>query len=100
MAQAKFYTEFVEKDNGWVVLELYSSENPTRKVVEGINFAGVSEQKRHDFLQTYNRQLRNYLFKNKTGNFSMHIVSKHDPRYGQTTKEEIDFWTQEGIVML
>lgn len=96
----KVFKEFVEQADGKVVLELFSSENPTRKVVEGIDFAKVPERKRHDFLRTYERQLRNYLLKNKTGNFSMHIVSKHDARYGQTTKEEVEQWAQKGIVML
>lgn len=96
---AKVFKEFANQPDGTVLLMLHTKDNPTPKPVEGINFAGVPEETRTSFVQYYGRQLDNYALENRTGNFSTHIVSKHDPRYGQTTKEEVEYWAEKSIIM-
>ena len=96
---AKVFKEFANQPDGTVLLMLHTKDKPTPKPVEGINFAGVPEETRTSFVQYYGRQLDNYALENRTGNFSTHLVSKHDARYGQTTKEEVEYWAEKGIVM-
>ena len=101
MAKSRIQIQFFKKDDE-IVLKIRAKDKgkPDWKVVKGVNFTKASRKDRHNFLKFYKRQLENYLFKGKTGNFSMHVTSKHDPRYGQTTKEEVEYWSEKGIVML
>lgn len=96
----KVFKEFVEQADGRVLLMLHTKDNPTPKPVEGIDFAGVPTKTRELFLEREGRQIDTYFVKNKTGNFSMNMVSKHDPGYGQKVQEDIKFWKLKGIVLL
>lgn len=89
------------KGNPVIQLFLHSEENSTKKLVEGVIF--TPEATVEDlilFVSREARQLDTYFIKNKTGNYSMHIVSKHDAGYGQKVREEIEFWETKGIVLL
>ncbi len=101
MPKLRVYTKF-EKQADKKVLMLQSKDKgkPDWKTVEGVDFSKASEETCYDFLQFYSRQLENYIFKGRTGNFSMHVASKNDPGYGNTIKEEIEFWASKDVVML
>lgn len=89
------------KGNQVIQLFLHSEENSTKKLVEGVIFTQEATVENLTlFVKREARQLDTYFIKNKTGNYSMHIVSKHDAGYGQKVQEEIDFWKTKGIVLL
>ena len=89
------------KGNQVIQLFLHSEENSTKKLVEGVIFTPETTVENLTlFVKREARQLDTYFIKNKTGNYSMHIVSKHDAGYGQKVQEEIDFWKTKGIVLL
>ena len=102
MSKLGVYTKFEKQPNGTVVLMLQSKDKGKNdwKVVEGVDFSKASEETRHEFLKFYKRQLENYLSKGRTGNFSMHVASKHDGGYGHTIQEEIKLWASKDVVML
>lgn len=100
MAKSRIQTQFIKDDEIFLRIRAKDKGKPGWKIVKGVNFTKASRKDRQGFLKFYKRQLENYLFKGKTGNFSMHIVSKHDPRYGQTTKEEVEYWSKKGIIIL
>lgn len=101
MSKRGFYTKFVKQDGKKVLmLQPKDKGKPDWKVVEGVDFSKASEETCFDFLKFYDRQLGNYLFKGKTGNFSMHVASKHDARYEHTVKEEIEQWAARKVIMV
>ena len=90
-----------EKGNPILQLFLHSEENSTKKLVEGVIFTPeTTVENLILFVKREARKLDAYFIKNKTGNYSMHIVSKHDAGYGQKVREEIEFWETKGIVLL
>ncbi len=102
MSKLGVYTKFEKQPDGTVILKLQSKDKgkPDWKTVEGVDFSKASDENRYDFLKFYPRQLEEYVSKNQTGNFSMHVEDKHDGGYAHTVREEIEFWAQKDIVML
>lgn len=90
-----------EKGNPVLQLFLLNEENSTKKLVEGIIFTPeVTVETLELFVRREERQLDNYLIKGKTGNYSMHVTSKHSPGYSDIVKSEIKFWEKRGIILL
>lgn len=100
MSKRGYYTKFEEQD-GKKVLMLQSKDKGKSdwKEVEGVDFSKASEETCFDFLNFYSRQLGNYLSKGRTGNFSMHVASKHDGGYEHTIREEIQYWKERKVIM-
>ena len=89
-----------EKGDPVVQLFLRSEENPTEKLVEGLFFTpGVTVETLELFIRREKHQLDNYFTKGKTGNYSMHVASKHDAKYADIVRAEIEFWGKRGIIL-
>ena len=89
------------KGNPVLQLFLHSEENSTKKLVEGVIFTPeTTVENLILFVRREARKLDAYFIKNKTGNYSMHTISKHDAGYGQKVREEIEFLKTKGIVLL
>lgn len=90
-----------EKGNPILQLFLHSEENPTKRLVEGLVFGPeVTVETLELFVRRENRLLDKYFIKGKTGNYSMHVASKHNARYADIVKSEIQFWQKRGITLL
>ena len=101
----KVFKEFeVNTDaKGNLVLQLFlhSEENSTKKLVEGVIFTPEATVKDLIlFIKRENHQLDNYFTKGETGNYSMHVASKHDAKYADIVRSEIEFWGKRGIILL
>ncbi len=101
----KVFKEFeVNTDaKGNLVLQLFlhSEENSTKKLVEGVIFTPEATVKDLIlFIKRENHQLDNYFTKGETGNYSMHVASKHDAKYADIVRSEIEFWGKHGIILL
>ena len=96
-----FEASIDEKGDPVVQLFLRSEENPTEKLVEGLFFTpGVTVETLELFIRRENHQLDNYFTKGKTGNYSMHVASKHNAKFADIVKSEIEFWGKRGIILL
>lgn len=100
MSEREYYTKFKKRAAKKVLLLRKKDKGSNDwKEVEGVDFSKASEETCFDFLNFYNRQLGNYLFKGRTGNFSMHAASKHDGGYEHTIREEIEYWKERKVIM-
>ena len=90
-----------EKGNPILQLFLHSEENWNKRLVEGLFFTpGVTVETLELFVRREKRQLDNYFIKGKTGNYSIHVASKHNAKYSDIVKAEIEFWEKRGIILL
>ena len=95
-----FEASIDEKGNPVLQLFLQSEENSTKRLVEGLFFTpGVTVETLELFIRRENHQLDNYFTKGKTGNYSMHVASKHDAKYADIVRAEIEFWEKRGIIL-
>lgn len=96
-----FEASIDEKGNPVLQLFLQSEENSTKRLVEGLVFGPeVTVETLELFVRRENRLLDNYFIKGKTGNYSMHVASKHNAKFADIVKSEIEFWGKRGIILL
>ena len=94
------FTNFKEVDGKVVLMgQQRGIPNAEWRVVEGLDFTHTSDENKHEFLKYYRRQLEDYVLNGRVGNFSLYANDQHDSRYEQTTREEIEYWAQKGVVM-
>ena len=94
-----FEVSLDEKGNPILQLFLHSEENWNKRLVEGLIFT-PEVTTLELFVRREERQLDNYFIKGKTGNYSMHVASKHNAKYADIVKSEIEFWGKRNIILL